>query len=98
MRRTLERIGIGEAEFLLACDASFKQGSRFDGWVTGAPDDRYFHPDMRVASSLVKSGAGDVERAGAVFGGDDQGRGRHGGAPQSGFWMRAAALSGARPG
>lgn len=44
MRATLARIGIGEAEFLTACDASFKQGSRFDGWRTGAPDDRYFHP------------------------------------------------------
>lgn len=44
MRRTLERIGIGEADFLLACDASFKQGSRFDGWLTGAADDRYYHP------------------------------------------------------
>ncbi|WP_457311353.1 tryptophan halogenase family protein [Sphingomonas sp. UYAg733] len=44
MRRTLERIGIPEAEFLLACDASFKQGSRFDGWRTGEADDRYFHP------------------------------------------------------
>lgn len=44
MRRTLERIGLDEAEFLLACDASFKQGSRFDGWATGAADDRYYHP------------------------------------------------------
>lgn len=44
MRRTLARIGIDEAEFLLACDASFKQGSRFDGWRTGAADDRYYHP------------------------------------------------------
>ena len=44
MRRTLETIGIGEAEFLLACDASFKQGSRFDGWLTGAADDHYLHP------------------------------------------------------
>jgi hypothetical protein len=44
MRRTLERIGIAEAEFLLACDASFKQGSRFDGWLTGEPDDHYLHP------------------------------------------------------
>lgn len=44
IRRTLERIGIGEAEFLLACDASFKQGSRFDGWRTGEPGDVYFHP------------------------------------------------------
>ncbi|MDO9368655.1 MAG: tryptophan 7-halogenase [Sphingopyxis sp.] len=44
MRETLATIGIGEAEFLAACDGSFKQGSRFDGWVTGAADDRYLHP------------------------------------------------------
>jgi len=44
MRGTLARIGIGEAEFLLACDASFKQGSRFDGWRDGSRDDRYLHP------------------------------------------------------
>lgn len=44
MRRTLEQIGISEAEFLLACDASFKQGSKFSGWRTGAADDAYYHP------------------------------------------------------
>ncbi|MBN8808868.1 MAG: tryptophan 7-halogenase [Sphingomonas sp.] len=44
MRGTLERIGIGEAEFLAACDASFKHGSRFIGWATGETDDAYFHP------------------------------------------------------
>ncbi|MEZ0244460.1 MAG: FAD-dependent oxidoreductase, partial [Sphingomonas sp.] len=44
MRRTLERIGIAEADFLRECDASFKQGSRFDGWRTGAKDDIYYHP------------------------------------------------------
>jgi len=44
MRRTLERIGIAEADFLLACDASFKQGSRFDGWRTGTTGDSYHHP------------------------------------------------------
>lgn len=44
MRRTLERIGIAESDFILACDASFKQGSRFDGWRTGEAGDRYFHP------------------------------------------------------
>ncbi len=44
MRRTLERVGLSEAEFLLACDASFKQGSRFDGWRTGEPGDHYIHP------------------------------------------------------
>jgi hypothetical protein len=44
MRGTLQRIGIGEAEFLLACDACFKQGSRFDGWRTGEAGDSYYHP------------------------------------------------------
>ena len=44
MRTTLATIGISETEFLEACDASFKQGSRFDGWVDGSPDDSYLHP------------------------------------------------------
>lgn len=44
MRDTLATIGIGEAEFLAACDGSFKQGSRFDGWVSGAAGDSYLHP------------------------------------------------------
>jgi tryptophan 7-halogenase len=41
MRETLASIGIAEAEFLSVCDASFKQGSRFDGWVSGGSDDSY---------------------------------------------------------
>lgn len=44
LRDTLRRIGIPETEFLRRCQASFKQGSRFDGWRTGAPDDSYYHP------------------------------------------------------
>ena len=44
MRETLATIGIPEAEFLAACDASFKQGSRFDGWVSGTEGDSYYHP------------------------------------------------------
>ena len=44
MRASLAAIGIAEAEFLACCDASFKQGSRFDGWVTGAANDSYLHP------------------------------------------------------
>lgn len=44
MRATLAAIGIGEAEFMLACDASFKQGSRFDLWHDGTPGDSYLHP------------------------------------------------------
>ncbi|CAA9491976.1 MAG: tryptophan halogenase, putative [uncultured Sphingomonadaceae bacterium] len=44
MRRTLERIGLAEADFLLGCDASFKQGTRFDGWRTGRAGEAYHHP------------------------------------------------------
>jgi hypothetical protein len=51
MRRTLERIGLAEADFLLACDASFKQGSRFDGWRDGTPGDHYFHPFVPPAEA-----------------------------------------------
>ncbi len=44
MRATLRRIGLGEHDFLRACSASLKQGTRFCGWVTGADDDVYYHP------------------------------------------------------
>ncbi|UGQ46938.1 tryptophan halogenase family protein [Massilia endophytica] len=44
MRDTLHRIGVSESDFFRECDASFKQGSRFNGWVTGAGGDYYFHP------------------------------------------------------
>jgi hypothetical protein len=44
MRDTLHRIGVSESDFFRECDASFKQGSRFNRWVTGAADDYYFHP------------------------------------------------------
>ena len=64
IRRTLSRIGIPEAEFLIACDASFKQGSRFIGWRTGAPDDAYLHPfsmpaegDPRALVAAWRAGA-----------------------------------------
>jgi glycine/D-amino acid oxidase-like deaminating enzyme len=44
MRETLQRIGVSEAAFFRACDAAFKQGSRFDRWVDGSDGDVYFHP------------------------------------------------------
>ncbi len=44
MRESLRSIGISETEFLRECDASFKQGSRFDGWVDGSEGDSYLHP------------------------------------------------------
>lgn len=44
MRGTLHRIGLDEAELVRECDAAFKQGSCFRGWVDGSPSDRYYHP------------------------------------------------------
>lgn len=44
LRDTLQRIGLPETEFICRTKASFKQGSRFDGWVDGAPGDSYLHP------------------------------------------------------
>jgi flavin-dependent dehydrogenase len=73
MRRTLERIGLDEADFLLACDAAFKQGSRFDGWRTGATDDSYDHPfvppiagDPRSVIAAWQAQAGERSFADAV--------------------------------
>ncbi len=48
MRDTLRRVGVSETDFIRACDASFKQGTRFDDWLgapaQGAAADVYFHP------------------------------------------------------
>lgn len=44
MRLTLMRMGISETEFIRECDASFKQGIKFAGWVTGTEEDYYYHP------------------------------------------------------
>jgi tryptophan 7-halogenase len=44
MRDTLRRIGVSESALVRECDAAFKQGSKFVGWVDGRPDDHYHHP------------------------------------------------------
>jgi len=44
MRATLHRIGISEVDLVRECDAAFKQGSRFDGWLHGGAGDRFHHP------------------------------------------------------
>ncbi|PKI17069.1 tryptophan halogenase family protein [Colwellia sp. 12G3] len=43
MRQTLKKIGVSEADFLMECDATFKQASKFDNWINGT-NDSYFHP------------------------------------------------------
>jgi len=57
MRDTLRRIGVGEADFVRACDATFKQGSQFVGWVDGQAQDRYTHP------FTLPKGYGDTQLA-----------------------------------
>lgn len=44
MRDTLRKMGVSESDFIRECDASFKQGSKFVKWMTGADDDYYYHP------------------------------------------------------
>jgi hypothetical protein len=44
MRDTLRKAGVTETEFIRECDVSFKQGSKFNRWVSGREDDYYFHP------------------------------------------------------
>ncbi len=67
IRRTLQRIGIAESEFLLDCEASFKQGSRFDGWRDGAPGDSYYHP-------FVPPVPGEPDDLAALWRDDGEGR------------------------
>lgn len=42
IRTTLASLGVWEADFMTASDATFKQGVMFDGWKSGT--DSYFHP------------------------------------------------------
>jgi tryptophan halogenase len=43
MRDTLRHIGISERTFLTYCDSSFKQASKFVGWLNGK-NEHYYHP------------------------------------------------------
>ncbi len=43
MRNTLKKMGISENEFLINCDASFKQGSQFISWLNN-DQQHYYHP------------------------------------------------------
>jgi len=65
MRETLATIGIAEAEFLRECDASFKQGSRFDGWRDGSDGDSYLHPFSAPPPSEMRDLAAAWQREGA---------------------------------
>jgi len=44
MRATLRTMGISEPDFVRACHASFKQGSKFCQWRQNIHEDFYYHP------------------------------------------------------
>jgi hypothetical protein len=58
MRDTLRACGLSESAFFRECDAAFKQGSRFNRWVSGDDQDAYFHP------FVLPQGWGDADLAG----------------------------------
>jgi tryptophan halogenase len=47
IRKSLEKFGISEADLLATCDATFKKGIKFTGWMAPSSDGRtnsYYHP------------------------------------------------------
>jgi tryptophan halogenase len=46
IRSTLHRMGVSETALFRECDAAFKQGGEFAGWMNGTADDAYYHPLM----------------------------------------------------
>lgn len=44
IRNTLKFLGLSEADFMRDTAATFKQGIRFNRWVTGEEGDSFFHP------------------------------------------------------
>ena len=57
MRDTLREVGVTETDLMRECDASFKQGSRFDGWVDGR-DGRSLLSPFRAAAGLHRDQPG----------------------------------------
>jgi glycine/D-amino acid oxidase-like deaminating enzyme len=55
IRSTLQQIGVSETDFLRECEASFKQGSKFVGWVNGAGTDAYYHPFTLPADYMERN-------------------------------------------
>ena len=43
MRRTLEKIGVDEGEFIKQCQATFKQGTQFRNWKSSTSNHQYYN-------------------------------------------------------
>lgn len=75
IRATLKQIGVTETDFLRECEASFKQGSKFVGWVDGSASDSYWHPftlpaayaDLNVAPYWLEDSRGQSFAASVCF-------------------------------
>lgn len=55
MRDTLRRIGVSETAFVVECDASFKQGTKFVDWIGRDGGDYFYHP------FVLPQGYGEVD-------------------------------------
>ncbi|MDQ2780870.1 MAG: tryptophan 7-halogenase [Pseudomonadota bacterium] len=53
MRGYFEQLGIAEAEWMPACNATYKCGIRFDGWSTRPGFESYFHPFASMLDNLT---------------------------------------------
>lgn len=53
MRGFFETLDIEEAEWMPACNATYKAGIRFDGWSTKPGFESYFHPFASMLDNLV---------------------------------------------
>ncbi|BFM22201.1 tryptophan halogenase family protein [Gilvimarinus japonicus] len=50
LRTTLQALGVSESDFIRDCDATFKQGARFNRWTEDSDTDFYYHPLMLPAN------------------------------------------------
>ncbi len=53
LRGFFDSLGIEEAEWMPACDATYKCGITFDGWSTKPGFERYFHPFASMLDNLT---------------------------------------------
>ncbi len=53
LRGFFDTLGIDEAEWMPACNATYKCGIRFDGWSTRPGHESYFHPFPSMLDDLV---------------------------------------------
>ena len=97
MRATLTKLGIRETAFIRECDASFKQGTRFDGWRSGDEYDIYYHPFTLPAgyssTNLAQGWLNDSDRPFADAVSPQSRLCRHGLAPKQHATPEYAAVS-----